>query len=133
MLKTIKYQGMENQPEIFGKVRLKLFIRKLSSQQEIANRKIQLFIDIPGFLGESLEHQRLLTDAVMPFDEVPAGEEIQARILLINWRQILGLNQLAWIMVNGPAVLIVQPGLQACNREEGIAIWIGGQESPDRP
>src|SRR5512140_881231 len=57
--------------------------RIVSADQEIADREVQLVVNIPGFLGIDPEHQRALADAVMLLDQILAGEDIQAGVLLV--------------------------------------------------
>jgi len=79
--------------------------------KELADLEIKLIVNIPGFGGIDLKQQGSLSDAVPAHQKILSREEVQAGVLFIHRRQILGLDEYRWIMVDGPAVLIVQPGL----------------------
>ncbi len=105
---------MENNSVTFLIILLKFFIRELSLQQVIANCKVQLFVDIPGFPGGNRVHQRFFANAVMPLDKVVAPEQIKTGVLLVDGRQVLGLDQLTRVVIDGTSILKIQSGLQAC-------------------
>src|SRR5574339_714760 len=96
---------MENHLLNFSQITLKRPNLFFSPQQEICNCKVKLLVDIPGFLGIDFEHQWFLSNAVMPLDQVLAGKKVKTRILFVNWRQILGLDQNRRVVIDGPAVL----------------------------
>lgn len=118
------YQGTAN--HLLSRLQTTLMWLNLtfSPQQEIRNREIQLFIDVPGFIRIDFKHHRRITDAVMPLQEIFTGENIETRILLVNRRQILCLDQHLGVMVNGTSILEVQAGLQAGDGEEGVVLGI---------
>src|SRR5512139_1753334 len=61
---TYGYHGCENHPRRVFFTFLNLGIRSFSTQKEIADGKVELFVDIPGFFGVDLEHHRVVTDAM---------------------------------------------------------------------
>ena len=105
MLRAIGYQGIENHLPSLSQITLKRPNLIFSPQQKICNCEVKLLIDIPGFLGIDFEHHRFFPDAMMSLDQVFAGKNIKARILFINRRQVLGLDQNGRIMIDGAAVL----------------------------
>ena len=82
-----------------------------------------------GFVD--LEHKRLVADAVTFAGEILAGEKIQAGVFFVHGRQVLGLNQLQRIVVDGTSILKIQPRLPAGNGEERVVLRIFGEEGFD--
>ena len=53
----------------------KLISFKFVLHQEIADRKIHFLVDIPGFVGADLKHERFVADTVASFEQVLSGRE----------------------------------------------------------
>src|SRR5215210_6351703 len=98
------YQGIANHlPNLF-QITLKGRTSDFSPQQEIRNCKIELLVDIPGFVCIDLKHHWPLANPVVPLDQVFAGEEIETRVLLVNWRQVLGLDEDCRVVVDRASI-----------------------------
>jgi hypothetical protein len=91
-----------------------------AAHQEIADREIKFFIYIPGFPGGDLKHERVISDPVTPGRQIGPIEDVNARILLVDRGQILGLEQLARIVVDSLSVPVIQTRLKAGDREERV-------------
>src|SRR5512135_1624801 len=123
--------GTEKNLTSFFQITLRRANLILSPQKKICYRKIDFLIDIPGFVGIDFEHHCLLTDPVMLPDEVLTCKNVQARILLIDRRQVLGLDQHGRVMVDGAAGLVIEAGLQARHGEERVVGGVVSQETLD--
>jgi hypothetical protein len=75
--------------------------------QKVGNFKIQLFIDIPGFIRFHYEHKRAVAESVAAPLQGFTRENIEAGILFIYRRQVLGLEQDVWIVVHGLSMLVI--------------------------
>jgi hypothetical protein len=67
----------------------------------------------------------------MPADEILAGENVDTGILLIHRRQILGLDKLTRVVVEGLSIPVIEAGMQGGDGKEGIVGGIVRQEGLD--
>src|SRR5215212_4376871 len=56
----------------------------------------------------------------MNLQKIFTGKNIKTRVLLINWRQVLGLDQNGGVMINRATILKIQTRLQASHGKKRV-------------
>jgi hypothetical protein len=82
-------------------------------QNKITKHKVDFLINIQSFRSIDLEHQWAAANTVLAPEKRFTGKNIHARILLIDWWEILGTQEFVGIVVDRLSLLIVEAGLKS--------------------
>ncbi len=84
-----------------------------------------LVVDVGGFGAGGLEEDRFLSDAGIGRDEAVSRKDVEVRVFLKPWLQILRADEIVGVVIHRRSVGAVEAGLEFVHGEEAV-VCAGG-------